>query len=636
MTRGASLGEVWAPGTMWGTNLTQRLGGAMNPGLAALAVTLSIGAALYVGVAGYVFHHRQAVGGRALTVLLLAAGVWTICAAVEVSLPDPRAQALWGALKYLGIVLLPPALLSFALQYTGRRRRIGRRLVALLLVEPVVVLSALALPATRQLVRYVPADAPPGQYAVAQVGALFWVNLVYSYLLIVAAITILVIGLLGVRGRGRRRAWLLISVSLLPLLLNAAYNLGLDDVVRIDPTPLGFSVAALVLVWGFFRFRLLDLTPVGRHQVVERLPDAVLVLDTQGRIVDSNPAAAALVGRSGAALVGRELLELLPQLTSLAGSTSAAAHASGGVRVPAASGGTLHLSVTVSPLPDDSGPPTGRLVVLRDVTVQRDVERRLRALVEERTEIIETLQRGLYPARLPQIPGLLVEAVLDPAETETSVGGDFVDVRASGPGRWTLMVGDVVGKGASAATLTALARHTTVALTALGWSPATVLTEVSRAIADDERSAGAELEARFCTIALATVEPDDGGARVMLALGGHPRPLLVTATGGVTEVGVPGSLLGVLDDPELHDVRVHLGPGECLVLFTDGVTEARRGPEAFGEHRLAELLASLAGEPPARIVHAVVQAVRSFNESGDVRDDVAVLALAVPAAVAGP
>ena len=83
----------------------------------------------------------------------------------------------------------------------------------------------------------------------------------------------------------------------------------------------------------------------------------------------------------------------------------------------------LDLSVTVSPLPGGGAPPSGRLVVLRDVTAQRDVERRLRELVDERTGIIETLRRGLYPLRLPEIPGLMVAAALDPAEAETSIGG---------------------------------------------------------------------------------------------------------------------------------------------------------------------------------------------------------------------
>jgi PAS domain S-box-containing protein len=600
----------------------------VNWDLLELGVALGLAAGLYVAVAAFVWSHRRAVGGRALTLLLLAAGTWTICGAVEVSLLDPQAQELWGDVKYLGIVALPPALLTFAVQYTGRRRRMGRRAIALLAIEPVLVLLAIALPSTHRLVRYVPADAPYGEYAVAKAGPLFWVHAIYSYVLILVAVVLLVHALLKVQRR-YAKAWLLIASALLPLLLNVVYTLHLTDRLGVDPTPLGFSVTGLVLVWGFFRFRLLEIIPVGRKVVVERIPDAVVVLDRHGHVVDANPAAARLTGASVGALVGRDLLDVLPQLAPLVDTTGASQHAFGSCRAKRADGVTVDLAVTISPLPDEVHAPTGRLVVLRDVTAQRDIERRLRDLVAERTATLETLQRGLYPARVPDMPGLSVAAVLDPAESDTSIGGDFVDVRACGEGRWCLMVGDVVGKGAAAATLIGLARHTALALTSIGWAPSAVLGEVSRAIAAEEPDAG-DVDPRFCTLALATVESAEDGAELVLSLGGHPRPMLVRASGEVTEVGVPGTLLGLFDAPELHDVRVRLHPGDCLVMFSDGVTEARRGMEAFADHRLPQLLGELAGTPAGHVVHEVVTAVRTFSRNESGRDDIAVLALAVP------
>ncbi|WP_426565963.1 histidine kinase N-terminal 7TM domain-containing protein [Angustibacter sp. McL0619] len=606
----------------------------MSNDLVALSVVLGLVAAGYLAVAGYVWSHRRVAGGPALTVLLLAAGVWTVCNAVEVALPDPADQAVWGDIKYVGIVLLPPALLVFALEYTGRIRSLTLTNLALLSIEPVVVLGALSIPATQHLVRSVPADAPYGEYAVAQTGPLFWVNAVYSYALVSVAIGLIVVATLAVTRR-RAGAWLLVGSCVLPLLLNIAYNLGFEEYFPIDPTPIGFSVAGFVLVWGFFRFKLSDLVPMGRKQVVEQLPDAVLVLDLQGRIVDVNPAAASLVGERESTLVGREVHDVLSQLSGLFESTPLQEAASTTARARGRDGGVLDLAVTLSPLPGGGAPSSGRLVVLRDVTAQRDVERRLRELVAERTGIIETLRRGLYPLRLPEIPGLQVAAVLDPAEAETSIGGDFLDVRTIGSGRWALMLGDVVGKGAGAATLTALARHTTIALTALGWLPSRVLARVSDAISDDSGLDPAG-DVRFCTMALATVEPGEDSAEVLLSLGGHPRPMFVSDRGVVSEVGVPGSLLGVLSDPELHDVRLGLRPGEYLVMFSDGVTEARRGMEAFGEQRLIELLSRLAGTPPAHIVHEVVGSVRAFSAQEEHRDDIAVLVVGVPTPDAEP
>ncbi len=597
----------------------------MERELVPLVAALGVGAALYVGVAAFVWRHRRAVGGRPLTVVLLSAGVWTVCYLVEVNASDRGTVELWASLKYVGIVLLPPSMLSFALAYSGRRRRMGRLRVALLLVEPIVVLGALAIPATHDLVRSLPASAQAGRPLVADVGPLFWVHLLYSYAMLTVGFGLLVAGLLRVSRRYRRQALTVILSALLPFALNAGYNLALPGLDRYDLTPIGFSITGFVLVWGFFRFRLLDLLPVGRRQVVDRLPDAVLVLDARDRVVDSNPAASALVGIAAPDLVGRDVLDVVPVLETLLRQQAPTLTSPG--RLEAEDGVAVDLEVTVSPLTDDSSTPTGRLVVLRDVTRQRDVERRLRELLQERTSTIATLQRGLYPTQLPDVPGIDIAAVLSPAEAETNVGGDFVDVRVSGPGRWTLMVGDVVGKGAGAATLTAVARHTTLALSALGWAPSRVLADVSRAIALEDAGTDGP---RFCTMVLATLEPVPGGAQVVLSLGGHPRPLLRRANGDVTEVGVPGHLLGVLEDPELYDSPLRLGPGDALVMFSDGVTEARRGDEDFGDKRLTALVAEVGGKSADEIVATLVREVREFGAQMVARDDVAVLAVVVP------
>src|ERR687886_2108044 len=126
---------------------------------------LAAGAVLYLAVATYVWRHRRAVGAPALVLLLLSAAVWTLLSVVEISQPDPQVQERWGDVKYVGIVTLPPAFLAFALQYTGRRRHLKRSWIAALAVEPILLMALLAVPATHDLVRYVPSDAPIGRYA---------------------------------------------------------------------------------------------------------------------------------------------------------------------------------------------------------------------------------------------------------------------------------------------------------------------------------------------------------------------------------------------------------------------------------------------------------------------------------------
>src|SRR5919107_3295911 len=226
---------------------------------------LAAGAVLYLAVAAYVWRHRRAVGARSLILLLLSAAVWTLLSVIEISQPDPQVQERWGDVKYLGIVVLPPAFLAFALQYTGRRRKLERRWVWALTVEPLLLMLLIALPSTHDLVRSVPPDAEFGKYAFVHGGPLFWVNLGYSYVLIIAAIALLVQDLVRVSSRYGRQAWTLIISVLVPLIVNALYNFGKLAKLptgSIDPTPIGFSFACFVLVWGFFRFKLLDLVPV--------------------------------------------------------------------------------------------------------------------------------------------------------------------------------------------------------------------------------------------------------------------------------------------------------------------------------------------------------------------------------------
>ena len=136
---------------------------------------------------------------------------------------------------------------------------------------------------------------------------------------------------------------------------------------------------------------------------------------------------------------------------------------------------------------------------------------------------------------------------------------------------------------------------------------------------------------RFLSAIYATVRPTAGGASVQVSSAGHPLALVRRADGRTQTFGRPGTLLGVVPDPELHDARTSLRPGDSLVLFTDGVTEARRPADRdlFGDDRLRDLVAGLAGLPAARMADAIQKAVEVFG-GGEVSDDTVVLILQVP------
>lgn len=248
----------------------------------------------------------------------------------------------------------------------------------------------------------------------------------------------------------------------------------------------------------------------------------------------------------------------------------------------------------------------------------------------------EALARSLLPARLPQIPGLEIAGRY---RASGDVGGDFYDCFPTGDGRWMVVVGDVCGRGIAAAGMTGLTRHTIRAAALHAPSPAAVLADLNRLLidaAEDHVAAwtSPDLDGApsFCTVCVAEVSPTPEGARVLVSSGGHPLPLVLRGDGRIEEVGQPGSLVGVLDEFEVGEESVDLGPGDALVLFTDGITERRRAGHQF-EEELPAVLRSAAGRPAAELARHLEDAAVLFASTVP-DDDIAVVVLSVPAEAA--
>ena len=287
-------------------------------------------------------------------------------------------------------------------------------------------------------------------------------------------------------------------------------------------------------------------------------------------------------------------------------------------RVVASEGHVLWFKDLVTVLAGADGKPHLLRGVMVDITSQKEAERNLEESKERYAHLARTLQKSLLPPQMPAVQGFELAARYRPAGEGNEVGGDFFDVFRVGEKSRAIVMGDVCGKGPKAAALTGLTRHTVRTAARYEERPSGVLRVLNDAVLRED------LIDQFCTVAYGRIEPHGDTATLTLANGGHPLPLILRADGSVEQAGVPGSILGVLEDPDLTDSSLELNKGDAVVLFTDGVTE-ERGPDIEDEW-LITMLPALRGLNANSIVDSIERAAVDYLP-GEPRDDIALLVL---------
>ncbi len=371
-------------------------------------------------------------------------------------------------------------------------------------------------------------------------------------------------------------------------------------------------------------------------QLYERAPCGFLSTTPEGLVVKCNDTLRTWLGRSAGELVGRtHFVELLTAGGRIYHEThympSLLMH--GTMREVAfemvrADGRRLPVLVNATLERGPGGDPVVIRVAVFDATERRRYEQELmrakraaEAAAERASTLARTLQSTLIPPIPPRIPGLEVAAVYRPAGRGEEVGGDFYDVFPVGPDDWVVTIGDVCGKGAEAAVVTALVRYTVRALVVDHGRPQELMERLNEVLLTHSTE-------RFCTVVLLRLRRRAGGWDVALANGGHPEPLVLRGDDEPWTCDEHGPLVGVLVDAEFVETQLRLDPGDVLVLHTDGVVEARRDRDQFGERRFRDALRDHRDDPD-RLVGNVVDTVLDF-QGGLARDDIAVLALRAP------
>jgi serine phosphatase RsbU (regulator of sigma subunit)/PAS domain-containing protein len=353
---------------------------------------------------------------------------------------------------------------------------------------------------------------------------------------------------------------------------------------------------------------------------------AVLTVDRRGVVM---PAAARgfaegsvsrMTSRSGEGVVGRVMADGRPFIcndTAVDERISNRITRAEGIRsfmhVPLMLGGRVHGLVSVnSGQPRAFGERELRLISELARHAQGALQNALR--YEQERRIAETLQQALLAAELPRIPGVELAALYQPA-AGSQVGGDFYSAWPLPGARLALLVGDVSGKGVEAAGITAMVRYMTEALSHHRGEPAALVGELNEMLCP--RMADGSL------VTLVVVVIDTAGEMLRWCSAGHPPPVVVSGDGAYRTLEDPDPPCGIFPGQRFHAGMARFAPGDLLFTYTDGLIEARRDGEEFGERRLREAVLEVAGERPDHVARAVYATGRTWSE-GRLTDDVAI------------
>ncbi len=343
------------------------------------AVALVISALVSGAVMVYSWRRRPAPGAVPLTLLMLAATIWSAGYAAATGFANVGARIFLAKLQYLGIPVIPTAMLVLALEYVGQSKWLTRRNFLLLSVVPLV--TAL-LAWTNEAHRLIWANFRVVDYGVVhaldlEYGTFFWFHTAYSYSLVAVATLLLLRTVITSSPLQRRQSIIILVGALFPWAGNFLYLSGLNPFPHLDLTSFAYTLAGLTAAWGLFRYHMFDIVPVARDKVVEHMSDAAIVFDTQSRIVDVNPAAQNLLGQPFAALMGQSIKEVLPDYRDLIEQYRDVAELDTQIVIGAGETQRCY-DLHISPLHDWRGRLTGRLVVLHDITVRKRTEEELR------------------------------------------------------------------------------------------------------------------------------------------------------------------------------------------------------------------------------------------------------------------
>lgn len=363
------------------------------------SIPLIIAAVSSLALAFYGWQRRQTTpAAMSFVFLMLAVAEWSIGYARELSSTDLAAMIFWTKVEYLGIVTVPVAWLTFALLFSNSDRwLLTRRKLVLLALMPIITLLFAWTNETHNLMwsHFGMDTSGPFSVLAASHGVWFWIHSIFSYACLLGGTILLFRMVMNFPGLYRWQAGLLLLAVLAPWISNGLYLSGLSLIPNLDLTPFAFMLTGLTVGLNLFRFRFLDVVPVARQKIMEGMPDGVIVLDIQNRIVDFNPAAQKIIDRPAAAIMGQLAGQVFSGRADLVERYRNVLEASTEIMLGSEEA-QRYFDLRISPLYNRNHHLSGRLIVLRDVTERKQAEEALRQREQQFRQVVASISDHIY------------------------------------------------------------------------------------------------------------------------------------------------------------------------------------------------------------------------------------------------
>lgn len=359
------------------------------------ATLLLISGVVALMIVALTWHRRHATGGITLALMMAAMVVWSWTYALHWVFPNSPAPRFWLDATYLGVVSIPGLVLIIAIQLSGQWYRAVQPLRTILLIEPVLTLLLLWTdPFHHLFYGGLQSDALSLIY---DGGPWFWVNVVYSYTILLIALSLLLKALIQSRGQIYRSQILVFTAGLgILFVVNLLGLFGYHPLPGLDLTPILFTITGLFFAVSISAFRMLDLVPVAQDVLMDQMQDGVIIVDYQGRIIDINQTAADLFEMPRMNLIGSNLTQASASIFGLTNAFAPLQQSSREVKIKDSPSKVL--DIQINPLQSTSSRANGFLISWRDITRLKQIESELRKaneILSKNLLQIDTLRASL-------------------------------------------------------------------------------------------------------------------------------------------------------------------------------------------------------------------------------------------------